>query len=75
MLKTILVNNSEEAKEAIISIAQELIRRADDITNDLDLVSSITIMSTITADETVNLNVTKNYIARFETKDNGEKNE
>lgn len=66
MTKNIIVTNKKETKEAIISIAQELIRRADDITNDLEFVNSITIMSTITACEVVNLDVTKNYTTRFE---------
>ncbi len=69
MIKSINVTNKEETKEAIISIAQELIRRADDITNDLELVNSITIMSTIAACDVVNLDVTKNYTTRFEKKD------
>lgn len=69
MVKFVKVYSKEEAKQAVIAIGQELIRRAEDICNDLDRVSNITIMSTITADEEVSLNVTKNYTAMYEEKE------
>ena len=69
MFKFVKVYSKEEAKQAVIAIGQELIRRAEDICNDLDRVSSITIMSTITADEEVSLSVAKNYTAMYEGKE------
>lgn len=58
--------NSKNAKEAIISIAEELIRRAEDITNDLDHVRSIHIEADLNPCEIVNFNVNKNYIVPFD---------
>ncbi|MBR3697582.1 MAG: hypothetical protein IKM97_04920 [Clostridia bacterium] len=66
MFKFVRVYNNENAKQAVIAIGQELIRRADDICSDLDRVNSIDIASKITADEEVSLSVTKNYTAMFE---------
>lgn len=60
------VHSKEEAEQAIIAIGQELIRKASDITNDLDVVSSITILAEITVDDVVSVDVTKKYIARLE---------
>lgn len=57
--KEITVNN--EVAKCIKSIGQDLINRADDISNDLENVSSITIYSKIAAGEIVNYDVTKNY--------------
>lgn len=52
--------NSEVAK-CIKSIGQDLINRADDISNDLENVTSITIYSKIVGDKIINYDVTKNY--------------
>ena len=59
----IAILNKEDVKKGIIAIGQELIRRADDITNDLERVTTITIHSVLSHDEFVNLDVSKNYIA------------
>jgi len=56
----------QEYEKAIKAIGQELIRRASDITNDIEYVFSIEIKAKITPDEVVNFDVTKNYAARFE---------
>lgn len=60
----------DNAKEAIIAIGQSLIERAEDITSDLNGVKSITIYANIQANEVVNFDITKNYIATL--KDNKE---
>lgn len=59
MFKFVKVYSKEEAKQAVIAIGQELIRRAEDICSDLDKVKSIDITTKITADEEVMLSVTK----------------
>ena len=62
------VTNKEEAEKAVISVGQEIIRRAKDICNDVSRVTSIKIDAEIIPfpDEAISLNVTKNYIAEFE---------
>ena len=60
----------DNAKEAIIAIGQTLIERAEDITNDLNMVKSITIYANIQVNEAINFDITKNYIATL--KDNKE---
>lgn len=52
--------NSEVAK-CIKAIGQDLIDRADDISNDVKNVVSITIYSKIVGEEIMNYDVTKNY--------------
>ena len=61
----------EKVKESIIAIGQELIKRADDITNDIKFVANIEISAKLTPDEVTNFNIKKNYIATYE--DKGEK--
>lgn len=61
-IKEITVNN--EVAKCIKAIGQDLINRADDISNDLENVSSITIYSKIAAGEIVNYDVTKNYYTK-----------
>lgn len=56
----------EDVEKAIISIGQELIKRAKDISNDVVMVNSIEINAEILPDEVVNMNVTKNYTTNFE---------
>ena len=59
----------ENVKKSIIAIGQELIERADDITNDLKFVANIEINAKLTVDEVTNFDIKKNYIARFEEKE------
>ena len=61
----------EKVKKSIIAIGQELIKRADDITNDIKFVANIEISAKLTPDEVTNFNIKKNYIATYE--DKGEK--
>ena len=60
------INSKEDEEKAITSIGQELIRRAKDITNDIERVTKIKINAEISADEVVNVNITKNYVTEFE---------
>lgn len=55
------IPTDKNCKEAIIAIANELINRADDISNDLSRVSSITIHAELNPCEVVNFDVIKNY--------------
>ncbi len=67
MLKIIgPVHSKQECEKAIKAIGQELIRKAADISNDIENVSSIEIKAKITTDEVVNVDVTKNYTARLD---------
>lgn len=59
----------ENVRKSIISIGQELIKRADDIVNDINKVSTITINAILTPEEVTNFNITKNYTAMFEDKE------
>lgn len=73
MTTPIAIANKNDAKEALIAIGQELINRAEDITSDLEHVTSITICAELNPTEVVNFNVTKNYIAYLGgTQDDGE---
>lgn len=65
------IHSKEEAEKAVTSIGQELIRRAKDITNDIERVTKIKIEAEILPDEVTNVNVTKNYVTDF--KEEGEK--
>ncbi len=56
----------ENVKKSIIAVGNELIKRAEDIANDLKLVANIEIYAKLTPDEITNFDVTKNYIATFE---------
>ena len=62
----IIVKNKETCKDAIIFIGKELIKRAEDISNDIERVSSIEIFAKINPDEAVNMDVIKNYIVKYE---------
>ena len=44
MQKQLIPIGKEKVKESIIAIGQELIKRADDITNDLEFVANIEIL-------------------------------
>lgn len=59
-------NGKENVKKSIIAIGQELIKRADDITNDLKFVSNIEINANLTPDEITNFDIKKKYIAIYE---------
>lgn len=59
----------ENVKKSIIAIGQELIERADDITNDLKLVANIEIYAKLTPDEITNFDIKKNYTATYEDKE------
>ena len=66
---TIKICGNETAKNGIIAIGQELIKRAEDITKDLERVNSITIYAHLSPDEVVNFEITKNYIAILDDKE------
>ncbi len=70
------VTSKEEAVKAIISVGQELIRRAKDICNDVERVSSIKIDAEIIPfpDEAINMNVTKNYVTEFKEEEKNNDN-
>lgn len=61
----IIVTNKETTKKRIIAIGQSLIERAEEISRDLDRVTSITIYAQLNPSEIVNFDITKNYIAEF----------
>lgn len=69
MQEQLIPNEKENVKKSIIAIGQELIKRADDITNDLKFVANIEIYAKLTPDEITNFDIKKNYIARFEEKE------
>lgn len=69
MKETLTLVGKENVKKSIIAIGQELIERADDITNDLKFVANIEINAKLTVDEVTNFDIKKNYIARFEEKE------
>lgn len=69
MKKLLTLTGKENVKKSIIAIGQELIERANDITNDLEFVQSIEINAKLTVEEVTNFNIKKNYIARFEEKE------
>lgn len=52
----------EEIKKALISIGQEIIDRAEDVSNDLKLVRSITVFSQIEPSEAPTVRIEKEYI-------------
>lgn len=70
----IRVEDKSSACLAIKAIGEELIARAEDITKDLDRVVSIKIEAEINAEEIVNFNIIKNYIANIDKDNNKEKN-
>ena len=54
------VHGKESCKNAIIAIGQDLIKRAEEISSDLEHVGSITIHAELNPTEIVNYDVTKN---------------
>lgn len=73
MATQIPIRSKEDVKNGIIALGQELIRRADDISNDIKYVTAITVYARLDPAEIVNLDVTKNYIAFLEEETNEEK--
>lgn len=63
----ITITKKEDVNKSIKAIGQELIRRADDISKDVEMVSSITINAVLTPTEVVNFDITKNYTEMFES--------
>ena len=61
----IIVTNNEAIKKGIIAIGQSLIERAEEISRDLNRVTSITIYAQLNPSEIVNFDITKNYIAEL----------
>ena len=57
----IKVRNRETCIQAIKSIGQDLINKAEDITNDID-----SIYANINPLEVVSFDVTKNYVVKFQ---------
>ena len=66
MAITIPIRSKEDVKNGIIAVWQELIKRAGDISNDIEHVTSITIYARLDPAEVVNFDVTKNYTAFLE---------
>lgn len=60
------IKSKEAVKNGIIAVGQELIRRAEDISNDIEHVTSITIYARLDPAEVVNFDITKNYTAYLE---------
>ena len=69
MEESLVPIGKEKVKKSIIAIGQELIKRADDITNDIKFVANIEISAKLTPDEVTNFNIKKNYIATYEDKE------
>ena len=61
----VIVKNGEKKKKGIIAIGQSLIERAEEISRDVDRVTSITIFAQLNPCEIVNFDITKNYTAEF----------
>lgn len=61
----VIVKGEEGAKKGIIAIGQSLIEKAEEISRDLDRVTSITIYAQLNPSEIVNFDITKNYTAEF----------
>ncbi|MGN1270612.1 MAG: hypothetical protein ACI4UX_01275 [Clostridia bacterium] len=69
MKEVIMPTGKENVVKCIKAIGQELIKRADDIANDINMVSTIMINAVLTPEEVTNFNITKNYTAMFEDKE------
>ena len=66
MRQTLKPIGNENVKKSIIAIGQELIKRAEDIANDIEFVQNIEINAKLTVDEVTNFDIKKNYIARLD---------
>ena len=62
MSKYIVPIGKEEIKNALINIGQEIIDRAEDVSNDIKQVRSITIFSQIKPSEVPTVRIEKEYI-------------
>lgn len=69
MQEPLIPTGKENVKKSIIAIGQELIKRADDITNDLKFVANIEVYAKLTPDEITNFDIKKNYMATYEDKE------
>ena len=69
MQEPLMTTGKENVKKAIIAIGQELIKRADDISNDIKLVTSIEIKAKLVPNEIINFDIKKNYMATYEDKE------
>lgn len=58
--------SKESIKNGMIALGQELIKRAEDVSNDIEHVTSITVYARLNPAEVVNLDITKNYTAYLE---------
>lgn len=58
--------SKESVKNGMIALGQELIKRAEDVSNDIEHVTSITVYARLNLAEVVNLDITKNYTAYLE---------
>lgn len=63
MKEVSLSAGKENVKNAIIVLGKNLIKKADEITNDLRFVESIEINAKIEHNEFIKFNVKKNYLA------------
>lgn len=66
MVKPARAIGQENCKKSLQSIGQDLIDRAEEISRDLEQVTSITIYANLNPTEIVNYDVTKNYFVYFE---------
>lgn len=62
----VLPQGQYNVNKAIKAIGQELIKRAEDISNDIERVKTISIYAILTPDEITNFDITKNYVAEYE---------
>ncbi len=75
MLKPATAIGQENCKKTLQSIGQDLIDRAEDISRDLQYVSSITIYAQLNPTEIVNYDVSKNYQVFLNEEENNNGNE
>lgn len=69
-MKAVYPLGKDGVKNGIVAIGQSLIKKSDEVSNDLKNVESITIHAEIKAEEIVNFDITKNYIAMLESEEN-----
>lgn len=56
----------ENVSKGIKAIGQELIKKANEISKDIERVNTITINAVLTPEKIVNFDITKNFTATFE---------
>lgn len=66
MATPMLIRSEEDVKNGIIAVGQELIKKAEDISNDIEHVTAITIYARLDPAEVVNFDITKNYTTFLE---------